>query len=104
MFGFEKFSGYNGQYEIVISSPKTVEDARKVVDVLLSGRGVIVKLLDLNPAVVQRITDYLSGACYSLEIDLQTIAPQILIMVSKNAALSGEVDRTNQDEDEKTEK
>ena len=70
--------------------PKSVEEGREICDTLLSGRAVVINLEGINMDVAQRIIDFTSGACYSMNGNLQKISSYIFIVTPQSVELSGD--------------
>lgn len=76
--------------EVCVIKPKNVEEAREITDTLLSGRAVVLNLEGLNVDVAQRIIDFTSGSCYSINGNLQKISNYIFIITPENVDISGD--------------
>lgn len=74
-----------------IFHPKTIEDANSIADELVSEKIVVMNLEEVDMAAAQRIVDFVSGACYSVDGNLQKIAKKAFIVTPKNANLSSEM-------------
>lgn len=74
-----------------IFHPKTIEDANAIADELVSEKIVVMNLEEVDMAAAQRIVDFVSGACYSVDGNLQKIAKKAFIVTPKNASLSSEM-------------
>ena len=74
-----------------IFHPKTIEDANAIADELVSDKIVVMNLEEVDMAAAQRIVDFVSGACYSVDGNLQKIAKKAFIVTPKNANLSSEM-------------
>ena len=70
--------------------PSTVEDGREISDTLLSGRAVILNLEGLQVSIAQRIIDFTSGACYSINGNLQKVSHYIFIITPESVDISGD--------------
>ena len=70
---------------------KTIEDANAIADELVSEKIVVMNLEEVDMAAAQRIVDFVSGACYSVDGNLQKIAKKAFIVTPKNANLSSEM-------------
>ena len=57
---------------------------------LLSGRAVVVNMEGVQVELAQRIIDFASGACYSINGNLQKISSYIFIITPNNIELSGD--------------
>ena len=69
------------QMQVVISKPECYEDAQEICDQIKTKRPVVVNLEKVEYPIAQRIMDFLSGTCYSLEGSIQRVANNIFIIV-----------------------
>ena len=76
--------------EVNMIRPTSMEDARDICDMLLSGRAVVINLEGVQVDLAQRIIDFSSGACYSIDGNLQKISSYIFIITPSNIELTGE--------------
>lgn len=76
--------------ELTMIKPVSVEDARLVVDQLLSGKAVVLNMEGIPTELAQRIIDFTSGATYSMEGKLQKISNYIFIATPSMFELSGD--------------
>ena len=76
--------------EVNMIKPTSMEDARDICDMLLSGRAVVINLEGVQVDLAQRIIDFSSGACYSIDGNLQKISSYIFIITPSNIELTGE--------------
>lgn len=53
--------------EVCVIKPTTMEEAREIADTLVDNSTVILNLEGIDVELAQRIIDFTSGACYSLE-------------------------------------
>ena len=86
-----KASGNASDVNVRIFHPKTIEDANAIADELVSEKIVVMNLEEVDMAAAQRIVDFVSGACYSVDGNLQKIAKKAFIVTPKNANLSSEM-------------
>ena len=70
--------------------PASMEDARDIGDMLLSGRAVVINMEGVQLELAQRIIDFASGACYSIDGNLQKISNYIFIATPASVDVSGE--------------
>lgn len=82
--------GASSKVEVVISSPKSLEDAGAICVDLRSKKATVVNLEDVDYEVAQRISDFLSGAAYALEAKVQVISDMIFIIGPVNFDITGE--------------
>lgn len=76
--------------EVTMIIPASVEDARFIVDQLLSGKAVVLNMEGIPTELAQRILDFTSGATYSMEGKLQKISNYIFIATPSMYELSGD--------------
>ncbi len=76
--------------EVCMVKPASIDDAREVCDILLSGRAVVINMEGVHVELAQRIIDFTSGACYSMNGNLQKISNYIFIVTPSNIELSGD--------------
>ena len=79
-----------GGMEVNMIRPTSMDDARDICDMLLSGRAVVINLEGVQVDLAQRIIDFSSGACYSVDGNLQKISSYIFIITPSNIELTGE--------------
>ncbi len=75
--------------DIYMIKPKTEEDARVAVDHLLSGEVVIINLEGLNLEIAQYVTDFVTGANYSIGGNFNTINSQVLVFAPSDVQMTG---------------
>ena len=62
-----KRSSQSVNMEVCVIKPTTMEEAREIADTLVENSTVILNLEGIDVELAQRIIDFTSGACYSLE-------------------------------------
>ncbi len=80
----------NVQMQVVIIKPECYEDAQEICDQIKTKRPVVVNLEKVEYSVAQRIMDFLSGTCYSLEGSIQRVANNIFIIAPENVGISAD--------------
>ncbi|MCI9050966.1 MAG: cell division protein SepF [Lachnospiraceae bacterium] len=80
----------NRSMEVCVIKPHTVEDGKQISDTLLDGRAVVLNLEGLQVNIAQRIIDFASGACYSMNGNLQKISNYIFIITPEAVDISGD--------------
>lgn len=71
------------QMQVVIIKPECYEDAQEICDQIKTKRPVVVNLEKVEYPIAQRIMDFLSGTCYSLEGSIQRVANNIFIIAAR---------------------
>jgi cell division inhibitor SepF len=87
-----KVVNFHPQHEtqVVLATPKKVADVASLCDGIREGKTVIVNLEGVEKPEAQRIADFLSGAAYSLQGDIQRISKAIFIVAPSGVKVSGE--------------
>ncbi len=80
----------NVQMQVVIIKPECYEDAQEICDQIKTKKPVVVNLEKVEYPIAQRIMDFLSGTCYSLEGSIQRVANNIFIIAPENVDISGD--------------
>lgn len=80
----------NVQMQVVIIKPECYEDAQEICDQIKIKRPVVVNLEKVEYPIAQRIMDFLSGTCYSLDGSIQRVANNIFIIAPENVDISGD--------------
>ena len=81
-----------GSMEVCVIKPASFDsDVKEIAETLLSGRTVILNMEGLDLSVGQRIIDFMCGATYSVDGNLQKISSFIFIITPKNVDLSGDL-------------
>lgn len=80
----------NVQMMVVIIKPEVYEDAQDICDQIKAKKPVVINLEKVEYPVAQRIMDFLSGTCYSLEGSIQRVANNIFIIAPENVDITGD--------------
>ena len=80
----------NVQMQVCIIKPECYEDAQEICDQVKARKPVVVNLEKVEYPTAQRIMDFLSGTCYSLDGSIQRVANNIFIIAPENVDVSGD--------------
>ena len=80
----------NVQMQVVVIQPTCYEDAQQICDQVKAKKPVVVNLEQVEYPIAQRLMDFLSGTCYSLEGSIQRVANNIFVIAPENVEISGE--------------
>lgn len=80
----------SSQFKVVVMQPENFDDARDICDHLKNKKPVVINLEDLQKECAQRIVDFLSGAVYSLDGEIQKVSSGIFIIAPSNVDIMGE--------------
>ena len=81
----------SGSMEVCVIKPSSFEDAREIAETLLADRTVILNMEGLDLALAQRLIDFISGACYAIDGNLQKVSNYIFIITPANVDISGDL-------------
>lgn len=79
-------------FKLVLIEPKSFEECPKLVDSLKGRRPVIINLEKLETEVAKKIFDFMSGATYALNGNVQKVANNIFIFAPENVDISASQD------------
>lgn len=79
-------------FKLVLIEPKAFEECPKLVDSLKGRRPVIINLEKLETEVARKIFDFMSGATYALNGNVQKVANNIFIFAPENVGISASQD------------
>lgn len=80
----------SAQFKVVIMQPENFEDARDICDHLKNKKPVVVNLEDVQKECAQRIVDFLSGAVYGLDGEIQKVSAGIFLIAPSNVDIMSE--------------
>ncbi len=78
------------QLKVVVMQPECFEDARGIADHLKTKKPVIMNLEDLDTDTARRVVDFLSGAVYGLDGNIQKVASGIFLIAPYNVSIMGD--------------
>lgn len=77
--------------KVVIIKPNDYDEAASISDNLRNRKIVVVNTTALEPRVAQRLLDFIGGACYALNGELQQIEKGVYILSPSNVEVSNEL-------------
>lgn len=78
------------QLKVVVVSPDTFEEARDIADHLKQKKPVVINLESVEKDVARRIIDFLSGAVYASDGNIQKISAGIFLIAPYNVGIMGD--------------
>ncbi len=78
------------QLKVVVMQPENFEDAKGIADHLKTKKPVIINLESLDSDVARRVVDFLSGAVYGLDGNIQKVASGIFLIAPYNVSIMGD--------------
>ncbi len=76
--------------EVCVIKPVSMEDTREIADTLVDNCTVVLNLEGVDVELAQRIIDFTSGSCYSLNGSLRKVSSYIFIISPYNVDVSGD--------------
>ena len=77
--------------EVCVIKPTTMEEAREIADTLVDNSTVILNLEGMDLELAQRIIDFISGATFAINGNLQKISNYIFLVTPTNVDISGDL-------------
>ncbi len=74
--------------KLILIEPKSFDECPKLVDSLKARKPVIINLEKLETEIARKMFDFLNGATYALNGNVQKIANNIFIFTPENVAVS----------------
>ena len=81
----------NNNLKVVILSPQNILEARDLCDHLKSNKPVIMNVEGVDTPLAQRMVDFLSGAVYCLDGDIQKISSGIFLATPACIEITGDL-------------
>ena len=75
---------YTSQFKMVVIEPNGFEECPKLVDSLKAKKPVIINLENLETDIARKIFDFLSGATYALNVNVQKVTNNIFVFAPEN--------------------
>ena len=75
---------YTSQFKMVVIEPNGFEECPKLVDSLKAKKPVIINLENLETDIARKIFDFLSGATYALNGNVQKVTNNIFVFAPEN--------------------
>ncbi|MCR5503005.1 MAG: cell division protein SepF [Lachnospiraceae bacterium] len=82
--------GQTSGMEVVRLKPESVEDGRKISDLLSENKVVFLDLEGIDMNLAQRIVDFTSGATYAIDGTLQRMSRYTFVIAPPVVAVSGD--------------
>lgn len=82
------------QFRLMVIEPKSFDECPKLVDNLKTKKPVILNLERLENETARKIFDFLSGATYALDGNVQKVANNIFIFAPENVDVTAGADQS----------
>jgi len=88
----------SGPFKMLVIEPKTFEECTKLVDNLKSRKPVIINLEKVETDLARKMFDFLSGATYALNGNVQRVTSNIFIFAPANVDIAAKLNRIDNQE------
>ena len=78
------------QLKVVVVTPESFDEARDIAEHLKQKKPVVINLEGVEKDIARRIVDFLSGAVYSLNGNIQKISTGIFLIAPYNVGIMGD--------------
>lgn len=75
--------------KIALFEPRIYGDARDITNVLLNGQAAIINFSQMDSKVAVKTVDFLNGAVFAMDGEIQRIGEQIFLCTPKNFEVTG---------------
>ncbi|AOY77388.1 cell division protein SepF [Clostridium formicaceticum] len=79
------------QMKVIIYEPSAFDEASGIVDNLKNRKPVIINLENVEPELAKKFFDFLNGAIYALDGNIQKVSTGIFILAPNNVDISGNI-------------
>ena len=79
------------QMKVVLYEPTNFEEAPNIVDNLKNRKPVIINLENIEPDLAKKFFDFLNGAIYALDGNIQKVSSGIFILAPNNVDISANI-------------
>lgn len=78
------------QLKVVVMQPESFDEAKDIADHLKNKKPVVINLEDVDKEIARRIVDFLSGAIYALDGNIQKVTNGIFLVAPYNVDIMGD--------------
>lgn len=78
------------QLQVVVMTPESFDEARDIADFLKTKKPVVINLENIDREISRRIVDFLSGAVYALDGNIQKVSAGIFLVTPYNVSIMGD--------------
>lgn len=83
-------------FKMVVIEPKSLEECRRLVDNLRARKPVIINLERVETDLARKMFDFLGGATYALNGNVQRVTQNIFIFAPNNVNINAKLDRSTE--------
>ncbi|AEG14768.1 Cell division protein sepF [Desulfofundulus kuznetsovii DSM 6115] len=79
------------QVRVIVAEPRAFEDVQSIAEHLKNRRPVVVNLERAESELARRVVDFVSGATYALNGNMQKVGNGIFLFVPSNMDIAGDI-------------
>ena len=87
------------QGKIIVVEPRVYSEVKDIADLLLANQAVILNFNRIEKDEAKKIVDFLMGAIYAIEGDMQRVGNEIFLCTPKNVEIDGVLDQSTNFDD-----
>lgn len=80
-------------FKMLVIEPKSFDECTKLVDNLKARKPIIINLEKVDMDIARKMFDFLSGAAYALNGNVQQVTPNIFIFAPMNVDIAAKLNR-----------
>jgi len=88
---------HTNPFKLVVIEPEGFDECPKLVDSLKSRKPIIINLEKIDSDTAKKIFDFLSGATYALNGNVQKVANNIFVFAPDNVDITASMDNNSYD-------
>ena len=88
---------YSNAFKLVVIEPDSFDECPKLVDSLKARKPIIINLEKVESDTARKVFDFLSGATYALNGNVQKVAANIFVFAPENVDIKAGMEKTNFD-------
>ncbi|MGN1221970.1 MAG: cell division protein SepF [Christensenellales bacterium] len=73
---------------LIVYAPKNIAELNKVIDCIARGQTIIINMGNIKSAEYNKVADYLCGALYALNAEINCLQNSLYIITPKNVKIS----------------
>ncbi|MGN1213132.1 MAG: cell division protein SepF [Christensenellales bacterium] len=73
---------------LIVYAPKNIAELNKVIDCIARGQTIIINMGNIKSAEYNKVADYLCGALYALNAEINCLQSSLYIITPKNVKIS----------------
>ncbi len=84
---------FNNQFKMIVIEPQNFDECPRLVDSLKARKPIIINLEKIETDTAKKIFDFLSGATYALNGNVQKVANNIFVFAPENVDVTAYIDQ-----------